>query len=118
MFDAETITTNGRAAFYAALYPSLCKSVAECGWALGLHGSIHSDLDIMAMPWTDTATDADTMVEKLINDNLCGNNISRLAFSKDTTSKPNGRVVYTIPIFADFYIDLNVIQRDDSDQTL
>lgn len=111
MFDTKSITENGRAAFYAALYPALCKSASECGWALGLHGSMHSDLDIMAMPWTDTATDADIMIDKLVNDNLCGNILSRYGFEKDTTSKPNGRVVYTIPIFADFYLDINVIER-------
>lgn len=30
----------------------------------------------------------------------------------DKTSKPNGRVVYTIPIYADFYLDINVIEKE------
>jgi hypothetical protein len=29
---------------------------------------------------------------------------------KDCTSKPNHRVVYTIPIYGDFYLDINVIE--------
>ena len=31
---------------------------------------------------------------------------------KDTTSKPNKRVVYTLPIYADFYLDINVINTE------
>lgn len=30
--------------------------------------------------------------------------------TKRYDKKPNGRVVYSIPIFADFYLDINVIE--------
>lgn len=51
----EEITTEGRAVFYTVLWPSFRKAAIECGWSLGLHGSMASDMDIMGMPWTEDA---------------------------------------------------------------
>lgn len=107
MKDRETVTCNGRAVFYAAMWNDLRQAAMDCGWALGLYGSLNSDMDIMAMPWTENVTSADEMVERLIN---CFGFARSPHMTVDKTSKPNNRVVYTIPIFADFYIDLNIIQ--------
>jgi hypothetical protein len=79
----ELISNNGKAVFYATIYPELKEAALDCGWALGLHGSMASDMDIMAMPWD---------------------------YRVDTISKPNNRAVITIWIFADFYLDINVIK--------
>lgn len=107
MKDREAVTCNGKAAFYAAVWNDLRQAAMDCGWALGLHGSLNSDMDIMAMPWVENAVPADDMIENLID--IFG--FSRPPHCEvDKTSKPNGRVVYTIPIFADFYLDINVIQ--------
>ena len=54
--DRESVTTNGRAAFYACMWDDFRQAAMDCGWALGLHGSLASDMDIMAMPWTENAT--------------------------------------------------------------
>lgn len=55
MKSREHITCNGKAAFYASIYDDLRNAAMDCGWALGLHGSLSSDMDIMAMPWTENA---------------------------------------------------------------
>lgn len=107
MKDRNAVTCNGRAAFYASMWNDFRQAAMDCGWALGLHGSLASDMDIMAMPWTENATSADEMVERLID---CFGFSRPAYYEVDKTSKPNNRVVYTIPIFADFYIDLNIIQ--------
>lgn len=59
MKSRESVTTNGRAAFYASLWEDLRNAAMDYGWALGLHGSLASDMDIMAMPWTDDADEID-----------------------------------------------------------
>ena len=103
----EHVITNGRAAFYACLWEDLRKTALECGWALGLHGSLNSDMDIMAMPWDENAVKPMELMKKLEDiftkpDTLCFG----IKISKD---KPNNRVVYTIHIWADFYLDINII---------
>lgn len=113
MVARHLITRNGRAVFYAILWDDLRQAAFKCGWALGLHGSLASDMDIMAMPWTDNATTADVMIEflKRCLDDDCN---PLWDIRKDTTSKPNNRVVYTLPIYADFYLDINVINQEET----
>lgn len=110
MKDRASVTCNGRAVFYAAMWNDFRQTAMDCGWALGLHGSLNSDMDIMAMPWVEDAVPADEMVERLQD---CFGFSRPMPCMVDKTSKPNGRVVYTVCIFGDFYLDINVIDRND-----
>jgi len=107
-FSREHISTHGRAAFYACIFGDLIEAAASCGWALGLHGSLQSDMDIMAMPWTEDAKPVDETIRALSD---C---FTESSFKEHHTiphyDKPNGRVVYTMSIWTDFYLDINVIQ--------
>ncbi len=109
MKNRESITTNGRAAFYASIWPDLKDAALDVGWALGLHGSLNTDMDIMAMPWTEKAVPVGQMIDAL-----------KSCFSENKFmdreiepyfNKPNGRVVYTMSIWSDFYLDINVINQ-------
>lgn len=108
--SSEHIVTNGKAAFYATIWPEIRQAALNCGWALGLHGSLANDMDIMAMPWTEEAKSAEEMIQA-ISDCFTEN-----PFKKEHDipcyNKPNNRVVYTISIWADFYLDINVIMPD------
>ena len=106
--DRESVTANGRAAFYGCGWDDFRQAAMDCGWALGLHGSLASDMDIMAMPWTEKATSADDMIKNILTKCFVGSHIAK--FIKTKNEKPNHRVVYTISIFADFYLDINVIE--------
>lgn len=107
MKSREHVTTNGRAVFYAAMWEDLRKAALNCGWALGLHGSLNSDMDIMAMPWTEDSVNVHGMIGELCK---CFTDAGELRSSiRVSTDKPNNRVVYTIAIWADFYLDINVI---------
>lgn len=105
----EHVVCNGKAAFYASIFDDLRNAAMNCGWALGLHGSLCSDMDLMAMPWTEDAKPVDEMIKSLSD---C---FTESPFKKHHTvphyGKPNGRVVYTMSIWADFYLDINVIQN-------
>ena len=112
--DRQSVTYNGRAAFYAAMWNDLRQAAMDCGWALGLHGSLNSDMDIMTMPWVEGCTSADEMIQHLIDTCFYDDGVlERIGFQKDTESKPNHRVVYTLSIWADFYLDINVIDTND-----
>ena len=107
--DRCAVTCNGRASFYAWMWEDIRQCAMDCGWAVGLHGSLASDMDIMAMPWVDNAVPFKEVVDR----------ISRLFKDNDVSSqylityneKPHNRVVATIPIFADFYLDISTILK-------
>ena len=108
MKDRKVVTTNGRAVFYAAMWDDLRQSAMNKGWALGLHGSLASDMDIMAMPWTVNASPVHEMLFAICDCFTDAKDLHNSMFK--TTDKPNNRIVYTIPIWADFYLDINIIQ--------
>lgn len=68
-----------------------------------------SDLDIMAMPWVENAAPIKEMINAL-ESCLTEPDKNLWVPTKRSTDKPNCRVVYTIHIFADFYLDVNVIE--------
>lgn len=108
MKSREEVTTNGRAVFYASMYNDLKNVALDYGWALGIHGSLASDMDIMAMPWTENAKPIEEMIKALSN---CFDK-SPFKDLYTVSNMPNNRVVYTMPIWADFYLDINVIKTD------
>jgi len=107
MKDRECVTTNGRAVFYAAIWNDLRQAALDKGWALALHGSLASDMDIMAMPWIE---DAVRPLEMLFALKKCFTDCDMITIRE--TSKCNNRMVYTLSIWADFYLDINVIQAN------
>jgi len=105
MFNLEKLKDNN-AIFWVFRFPELRKVAAECGWALGIHGSVVHDLDLMAMPWIEEHTTSDELADRLAK---VADNQHRKCV-KDDKSKPNNRIVYTI-FAGDTYIDLNVIKE-------
>lgn len=88
--------------FYAAgLYPKLSEIFREHGYALGVHGSVGTDFDLIAVPWTDSiaVSEPDTVIEVLFK---------RFAFDRAHASrlptaevKPHGRVAYKLHLSFD-----------------
>lgn len=109
MKTKEEVTTNGRAVFYAVLWESFRKAALNCGWTLGLHGSMASDMDIMAMKWTEEAKSIDELITALSN--CIDGTIWKDKHFKPFYGKPHNRVVYTLSIYSDFYIDLSIIKQ-------
>lgn len=109
-FSNKHVVLNGRASFYATIFEDLKLVAHKCGWALGLHGSLQSDMDIMAMPWTEDATSIEIMIKALC-DCFVDNPYEPLN-KIPHYEKPNNRVVYTILICSDWYLDINVIDID------
>ena len=93
--------------FYAAgLYPKLSELFRSHGYALAVHGSVGTDFDLIAVPWTDEAGDpADVIAECL----------SKYAFDKmfhGPTTKPHSRVAYKLHMsFGDCALDISFTPR-------
>jgi len=103
--DRECVTTNGRAVFYAAMWEDLRNAALDKGWALALHGSLANDMDIMAMPWTEEVSPEIDMILAL---KYCFDKPEEIGLI--ITDMPNNRKVYTLSIWEDFYLDINIIQ--------
>ena len=104
----EAITCNGRSAFYACIWDDIRQCSMDCGWAVALHGSLNSDMDIMAMPWIEEASPFEELIKKISE--LFVGNYNAENFFITYNEKPHNRVVATIPIFADFYLDISTIK--------
>lgn len=106
--SVKHITLDGKASFYASILGDLKSQALKCGWALGLHGSLLSDMDLIAIAWTDEATTVEVMIESLLE--CFEGNIFNEVSRRPNHDKPHNRIVYTIHIFKDFYLDINVIK--------
>lgn len=59
------------------------------GYALAVHGSLHRDLDLIAVAWTEEADSPETLVEMLCK-------WEELIHVGDWTEKPHGRRAVTL----------------------
>lgn len=81
------------------------KVARECGYAVGLHGSMKRDCDMIAAPWTDEAVVAFELIERLcaaLNAKVIG----------PIAGKPHGRLGWNLQV--DGYvkvIDISVMPR-------
>jgi hypothetical protein len=107
MKNKDEVKSMGRTGFYAVLFESFRKAALECGWALGLHGSMATDMDMMAMPWTDDAKPPEELVKAISDCIDC--TIWKDRHTVAHIGKPHGRIVYTISIYDDFYVDLSIM---------
>jgi hypothetical protein len=73
------------------------------GYAIGLHGSMKRDCDLMAMPWTDDAVDPDRLIAGLCE----ALNARRVG---GTEQKPVGRIAVSLQIDGWYkLIDLSIM---------
>ena len=107
MKTKDEVRTEGRAVFYAVLYPSMRRAALECGYALALHGSMETYLDMIAVAWTEDAKPVETLAAAI---NECiGRTVWKDSNIEKSTPKPHGRIVYTLSILGDYYIDLSIM---------
>lgn len=100
---------------YARVFTiSRCIAWAE-GYALVMHGSFTRDLDLLAVPWTEGATDAEHLVKRIA---LALDDLSLLVKDPKAASKasekPHGRKAWTLTFktFGDpRFVDLSVMPR-------
>lgn len=107
--NRNAVTCNGRAAFYACMWYDIRQCAMDVGWAVALHGSLTSDMDIMAMPWVEEADTFERLIDR-ISKLFSENDLSR-QYVITYEEKPHQRVVATIPIFSDFYLDISTMRE-------
>jgi hypothetical protein len=98
----------------AKVLPEIRIVAREHGYAIGLHGSAVRDIDLIAAPWTEDASDTETLVEAIID--ACNRTSPwHLAFLNDhdgngiKNAKPHGRRCWSIHLGGGVYVDLSVM---------
>lgn len=98
------------ASVYAWILPAVRAVAREHGYAIGLHGSMARDLDLIAVPWVDNAAPAEVLVDAVMKA-VGGQFAPRdLGFERNPAYRPHGRRAWSI-YFAGlmFYIDLSIM---------
>lgn len=125
MSEIKKNYTNPAPATYCALYGSFKEKAESLGYALAVHGSMQRDFDLVAIPWTEEAVEAEVLVESLRD--LCGGFIvedgapggrwdaEKKAFVeaavRNPCLKPHGRLAWCINLGGKPMIDLSVMPR-------
>lgn len=89
----EANTPEELKAFYLSILDKLRAVAKEHGYALGLHGSLRRDFDLIAAPWVAQHSDKDVLARALMIA-ACGISSDRFIWEK----KPCGRLATAFPI--------------------
>lgn len=99
---------------YAQLLPRIKEKGKELGYAIGIHGSMARDFDLLAVPWIEDAASAETLVRMIADEVggfVIGEDIHHHAEIHAPTLQPHGRLSWNICWGGRAFIDLSVIPR-------
>lgn len=98
------------AGIYAIFMPSLREAARSHGYALGLHGSMIRDCDLIAAPWTDDASEPEALIEAL-RQAVDGTLDAPHPRGPQPSEKPHGRRAWSIYMGNHLYLDVSVMPR-------
>jgi len=110
------------AKLWPELEPRIREAARKCGYALGVHGSLRRDFDVIAVPWTRDAVPARELADAI---KAAAEQVVPCAYIRDTKgaanpdyflngcpgAKPHGRLVWSYHLGGGPYIDLSVMPR-------
>lgn len=97
-------------AVYAFMHRILVTVGTEHGYAMALHGSLATDLDVIAVPWTENAAPAEQLIEACIERlGAVDQNITNPGTNPGR--KPHGRLAWSLLLSGHAYVDLSVMPR-------
>lgn len=107
-----------RAAAYVALYPMLHAIAKRHGYALTVHGSLHRDFDLVAIPWVEGASEPLKLIQafkKATAAVTTHEDADYLVPDCKPTNKPHGRVAYSLHVtnqgMYGGYLDVSVMPK-------
>lgn len=95
---------------YAAMMNGVREIARDHGYALAVHGSMQTDFDLVAIPWTDAPSTPAQLVAAIKES--CGWLYSGEPIGPER--KPQGRLAWIIPLGLGTAIDLSVIMPTNS----
>lgn len=107
-----------RAAAYVALYPLLQQIAKRHGYALAVHGSLHRDFDLIAVPWIEEASEPLALIQAIKKATATVTHHEEADHHwKDCkpTQKPHGRLAYSLHVtnhgMYGGYFDISVMPK-------
>ena len=97
------------------LIPALREVARRYGYALGVHGSLSYDIDLIACPWREGCTDQATLaaaIQEAVRA-IAGEAVS-LKTDANPTHKPHGRLAWSFHMGGGPYVDLSVMPTMES----
>lgn len=94
---------------YVGLLTILTETARAHGYAIGLHGSLTRDMDLIAAPWTEEACDGETLVRALAAAIVVDEAL--IQATPGPAQRPHGRVGWTILLGCGAFIDVSVMPR-------
>lgn len=95
---------------YVSMYPILSEIARENGYALTVHGTVSSDFDLVAIPWTEQAVSADMLVKAIATRmKLCFGEFGTGVYGPE--EKPHGRIAWVLGVGNGAGIDISVMPR-------
>ena len=103
-------------AWYAHIYKQIERIAWRHGYALALHGTMSRDLDVVAIPWTEDASDQKKLIatidKAIVNPEWRRSTKTVKRGCPVGTEKPHGRKAYAIMFDHDgSYVDISVMPR-------
>ena len=81
-------------AFYESILPAVRQAAKYCGYAVGVHGTMRRDLDLIAVPWQQTHTSPDALAVEIQKAATGG----IFAKSRQWEKKPCGRIATSLAV--------------------
>lgn len=76
---------------YACALPTFKDIARQHGYCLAVHGSMSTDMDLIAVPWTECPEEPDALIKA-----LCDSIKGRIVATPETDPKPHGRLAWSI----------------------
>lgn len=103
------------ASFYVHMIPDLKKAAHQKGYALGIHGSLREDLDMIAVPWVQDASSEEALIASLLVVVKGFVDPETYKATKDTVvsneMKPHNRRAWTLGWGGRARVDLSVMPK-------
>lgn len=100
------------AAFYyaACVLPHIQADAAERGYAVAVHGTMGTDLDVVCVPWVYDAGPPDDLIAAIAKRFSMWGEDGRDGIS-GPTAKPHGRLSWAVIIGGRFMLDVSILPR-------
>ena len=96
--------------FYLSVLPAIKEAAKKCGYAIGVHGSMRRDLDLIATPWVDSFSDKEVLAREIMKA-ACG--FESASYSWE--NKPNGRMATVFPVCWTWHTDPPILSNGHID---
>jgi len=114
-----------KAVSYVCMIPVIAEIGREHGYAIGVHGSINRDLDLIAVPWIEEADEPEVLIEairKYFSAIIIEDGTPAGRYDPETESfvpaiietpsvRPHGRLAWNIHLEAGCFIDISVFPK-------